>query len=299
MFADPFADDGGRPAPAAGRPRRRADDPSCASSAAGSGRGRRPAAYASRRSRPRRATEVARYASLLLHGTYAAAYLGVGLVKSLDGPERGSGAPTRDGLLARSRAAPHLVWPRGLSRWIAPVSAGLFALLDDVAVLARVAAASVDDIGAAAGVPVPRPPAWSSTTRRSRRSTSTASPPTVRSRSSRHRVGVAAQQAPADPSRGAAAEPVPSWLLTPLLMLAASTCATRAPRRSGADGAGTTSTGSSATEGWRATGADGDRRRGHPHRLHPVRRDHGDRAERGRRPDVRAPRGQSWSWSPS
>src|ERR1700750_3354100 len=32
-----------------------------------------------------------------------------------------------------------------------PMSAGLFALLDDVAALARLAAASVDDIGAAAG----------------------------------------------------------------------------------------------------------------------------------------------------
>ncbi|HEY9265025.1 MAG TPA: DUF808 family protein, partial [Mycobacterium sp.] len=31
------------------------------------------------------------------------------------------------------------------------MSAGLFALLDDVAVLAKLAAASVDDIGAAAG----------------------------------------------------------------------------------------------------------------------------------------------------
>ena len=31
------------------------------------------------------------------------------------------------------------------------MSAGLFALLDDVAVLARLAAASIDDIGAAAG----------------------------------------------------------------------------------------------------------------------------------------------------
>ena len=46
------------------------------------------------------------------------------------------------------------------------MAGGLFALLDDVAALARIAAASVDDVGAAAPAPAPRPPAWSSTTPR-------------------------------------------------------------------------------------------------------------------------------------
>ena len=56
------------------------------------------------------------------------------------------------------------------------MAGGLFALLDDVAALARLAAASVDDVGGrrAAG-PAPRRPAWSSTTPPSPRSTSTAS----------------------------------------------------------------------------------------------------------------------------
>lgn len=38
------------------------------------------------------------------------------------------------------------------------MSAGLFGLLDDVAAIARMAAASVDDIGAAAGSPAPSVP---------------------------------------------------------------------------------------------------------------------------------------------
>ena len=46
------------------------------------------------------------------------------------------------------------------------MSAGLFGLLDDVAALARLAAASVDDIGAAAAARPPRLPEWSSTTPR-------------------------------------------------------------------------------------------------------------------------------------
>jgi predicted DNA repair protein MutK len=43
---------------------------------------------------------------------------------------------------------------------------GLAALLDDVAAIAKMAAASVDDVTAAAGAPAPRRPGWWSTTRR-------------------------------------------------------------------------------------------------------------------------------------
>ena len=44
------------------------------------------------------------------------------------------------------------------------MAGGLFALLDDVAALARIAAASVDDVGLPRVEPAPRPPAsWSTT----------------------------------------------------------------------------------------------------------------------------------------
>jgi predicted DNA repair protein MutK len=48
---------------------------------------------------------------------------------------------------------------------------GLAALLDDVAAIAKLAAASIDDIGAAAAGPESRRPAWSWTMPRSPRAT--------------------------------------------------------------------------------------------------------------------------------
>ena len=82
VFDDPFADEPRELRPDAARARRRhrgAGRPRGPRPAAG--RGRRRAASASRRSPTDAPTEVARYASLLLSGGYAAAYLRMGLVE--------------------------------------------------------------------------------------------------------------------------------------------------------------------------------------------------------------------------
>src|SRR5688500_230416 len=61
-------------------------------------------------------------------------------------PARGDQSRRASGLrrLARLFAVPR-------TREEVPMAGGIFALLDDVAALARIAAASVDDVGAAAG----------------------------------------------------------------------------------------------------------------------------------------------------
>ena len=82
VFADPFADAGD----ASDRARCSSSSTTAprtrwsASSAAGCRPRPRAAAYAWRRSTTEAATEVARYASLVLRGTYAAEYLRIGLV---------------------------------------------------------------------------------------------------------------------------------------------------------------------------------------------------------------------------
>ena len=82
VFDDPFAEGGGRPAAGAADPRRRRRGRrSSASTAAGSRRPPTRSRYASRRVTAEEPSEVARYASLLLSGTYAAEYLRLGLVE--------------------------------------------------------------------------------------------------------------------------------------------------------------------------------------------------------------------------
>ena len=169
------------------------------------------------------------------------------------------------------------------------MSAGLFGLLDDVAALARLAAASVDDIGAAAG-----------------RATAKAAgvviddtavtPQYVHGITAERELPMIKRIAVGSlrnkllfilPAALLLSQFVP-WLLTPILMLGATYLCF--------EGAEKVLAGFPKRRPRHPRRADGRRRRGrrasddgwrHPHRLHPVRRDHGDRPQRGGRPAVR------------
>ena len=167
------------------------------------------------------------------------------------------------------------------------MAGGLFALLDDVAALARLAAASVDDIGAAAG------------------------------RASAKAAGVVVDDTAVTPQylQGSAAErelPIikkiavgslrnkllfilPAALLLsqflpealPVLLIVGGTYLAYEGAQKVWEKV--TGHGSEAEAGARRAGRahararEADGRRRDPHRLHPLRRDHGDRAQRGRR----------------
>ena len=168
------------------------------------------------------------------------------------------------------------------------MAGGLFALLDDVAALARIAAASVDDVGAAAGrasakaagVVVDDTAVTPQYVHGSRR----------RARAADHqedRDRLAPQQAALHPAGGAAAQRVPAAGAAGaadhrrhLPRLRGRREGLGAGQRPRQRGRGT----SSAEQGEldRRARADDGRRRD-PDRLHPLRRDHGDRAQRGRR----------------
>ena len=168
------------------------------------------------------------------------------------------------------------------------MSAGLFGLLDDVAALARLAAASVDDIGAAAG-----------------RATAKAAgvviddtavtPQYVHGIAAERELPIIKRIAIGSlrnkllfilPAALLLSQFVP-WLLTPILMLGATyLCYEGAEKVWGRIRGHDAHAAPVATEGRGRREAHGDRR--HPDGLHPVRRDHGDRAQRGGRPGVRA-----------
>ena len=172
------------------------------------------------------------------------------------------------------------------------MAGGLAALLDDIAALAKLAAASVDDVGAAAGrasakaagVVIDDTAVTPRYVHRLHPGPRAADHPADRRR-------VAAQQAAVHPARRPAAQPVPAVAAhadphgrrhVPL--------PTRAPRRSGSWSAATrrsTPPHRSPTQGAGHREVDGQGR--DPHRLHPVGRDHGHRPQRGRRRAVRVP----------
>ncbi len=165
------------------------------------------------------------------------------------------------------------------------MSAGFFALLDDVAVLARMAAASVDDVAAAAG------------------------------RASAKAAGVVVDDTAVTPQyvHGVAADrelPIikkiakgslrnkllfilPAalllsqflpWLLTPILMVGGTYLCYE-----GAEKVWERLRGEHHEQMAVESGEDAEKTmtaRGDPHRLHPLGRDHGDRAQRGRGPGV-------------
>ena len=168
------------------------------------------------------------------------------------------------------------------------MSAGLFGLLDDVAAIARMAAASVDDIGAAAG-----------------RATAKAAgvviddtavtPQYVHGIAAERELPIIKRIAIGSlrnkllfilPAALLLSQFVP-WLLTPILMLGATyLCYEGAEKVWGRIRGHDAHAAPVADEGRGRREAHGDRR--DPDGLHPVRRDHGDRAQRGGRPGVRA-----------
>ena len=173
------------------------------------------------------------------------------------------------------------------------MAGGLAALLDDIAALAKLAAASVDDVGAAAG------------------------------RASAKAAGVVIDDTAVTPAlRPRASPPTASCRSSggsPSARCATSCCSSSRPRccsasscrgcsRRSSWSAARTSRYEGAEKIWELvsghakehTTDPGRRRRARtprrrwsrrdPHRLHPVGRDHGDRAQRGRRRAVRVPR---------
>ena len=178
------------------------------------------------------------------------------------------------------------------------MSAGLFGLLDDVAALARLAAASVDDIGAAAG-----------------RATAKAAgvviddtavtPQYVHGIAAERELPIIKRIAIGSlrnkllfilPAALLLSQFLP-WLLTPILMLGATyLCYEGAEKVLGRIRGHDAHEAPAAAVGRGRRALHGHRR--HPHRLHPVRRDHGDRPQRGGRPAVRAAAASSWSSSP-
>ena len=167
------------------------------------------------------------------------------------------------------------------------MSAGLFALLDDVPLLARLTAASLDDVGGAAG-----------------RATAKAAgvviddtavtPQYVDGISAERELPIIKRIALGSlrnkllfilPGAMLLSQFAP-WLLSPILMLGAHVSVLRR-RREGLEQPARSRP--RCRRGRRGREVNGGRR--HPHRLHPVRRDHGDRAQRG---GHRGVRGRGW-----
>ena len=168
------------------------------------------------------------------------------------------------------------------------MSAGLFGLLDDVAAIARMAAASVDDIGAAAG-----------------RATAKAAgvviddtavtPQYVHGIAAERELPIIKRIAIGSlrnkllfilPAALLLSQFVP-WLLTPILMLGATyLCYEGAEKVWGRISGHDAHAAPVAAKGRGRREVHGDRC--HPDRLHPVGRDHGDRPQRGGRPGVPA-----------
>ncbi len=176
------------------------------------------------------------------------------------------------------------------------MSAGLFGLLDDVAALARLAAASVDDIGAAAGRATAKAAGvviddTAVTPQYVHGITADRELPMIK------RIAIGSLRNKLLfilPAALLLSQFVP-WLVTPILMLGATYLCyegaekvlglvhrTRRPRRTDRD-----------RRRGRREADDGGR---HPDRLHPVRRDHGHRAERGGRPRRSGRGSSSSSW---
>ena len=166
------------------------------------------------------------------------------------------------------------------------MSAGLFGLLDDVATLARLAAASVDDVGAAAG-------------RASAKAAgvvvddTAVTPQYVHGVAAKRELPIIKKIAVGSlrnkllfilPAALLLSQFVP-WLLTPILMLGGTYLCYEGAEKVWERSAGTSGHGGDA--GRRAEpGAEQEQSMvvgGDPHRLHPVRRDHGDRPQRGGR----------------
>ena len=169
------------------------------------------------------------------------------------------------------------------------MAGGLVALLDDVAALAKLAAASVDDVGAAAGrASVKAAGVVVDDTAVTPRYVQGLTPDRELPIIKRIARRLAAQQAARSSSRPRCCSASSCRGCSPRSSCsAAPTSATRAPRRSGRSSAGHED-----ARGRRSRRSTTTTRRPmvdrrHPHRLHPVRRDHGHRPQRGRRRAVR------------
>ena len=168
------------------------------------------------------------------------------------------------------------------------MSAGLFGLLDDVAALARLAAASVDDIGAAAGRATAKAAGvviddTAVTPQYVHGITADRELPMIK----RIAIGSLRNKLVFILPAALLLSQFAPWLVTPILMLGATYLCyegaekvwgwirrTRRPCRT--------------HRGRRRGRREADDRGRDPDRLHPVRRDHGDRAQRGGRPVVLA-----------
>ncbi len=168
------------------------------------------------------------------------------------------------------------------------MSAGLFGLLDDVAALARLAAASVDDIGAAAGRATAKAAGvviddTAVTPQYVHGITADRELPMIK------RIAIGSLRNKLVfilPAALLLSQFVP-WLVTPILMLGATYLCYEGAEKvvgwfTGHDAHAATH------RGGRRGRREGDDVRRDPHRLHPVRRDHGHRAQRGVRPVVLA-----------
>ena len=169
------------------------------------------------------------------------------------------------------------------------MSGGLFALLDDVAALARLAAASVDDVGAAAG-------------RASAKAAgvvvddTAVTPQYVAGVAAKRELPIIKKIAIGSlrnkilfilPAALVLSQFLP-WLLTPLLMLGGTYLCYEGAEKVYEKPRRPPRTEETPQEqfGPEHEASDGGGR--DPHRLHPVRRDHGDRPQRGGRRAVRA-----------
>ena len=171
------------------------------------------------------------------------------------------------------------------------MAGGLVALLDDIAAMAKLAAASVDDVGAAAGRASAKAAGvvvddTAVTPRYVQGLTPDRELPIIKQIA----LGLAAQQAALHPPGGAAAQPVPAVAADPDPHARRHLPLLRGRREDLGEGrrprARTRSTWPPATPTTRRRWSRRD-----PHRLHPLGRDHGHRAQRGRRRAVRLARG--------